>query len=123
MTRLVLPYHLRVLARIGNPVRDLNRVAIAGKVTTKGLDSGEFRRLTPQEVQWLFKASSEEYHNQQKAATQLWYEQKEMTKERKRLEREAKRPTAKKTTTETQRRPGRTEGNAKGKMQSGDVKP
>jgi 23S rRNA pseudouridine2605 synthase len=81
----------RVMARIGNPVRDLNRVAIAGKVTIKGVDVGEFRRLSPSEVEWLYKASSPEYHEQQKNATQQWYEQKELEKERKRLAKEAEK--------------------------------
>jgi pseudouridine synthase len=79
----------RVMARIGHVVRDLNRVAIAGKVTIKGLDVGKFRPLTEQEVKWLYKASSPEFHASQKNATQAWYEAKEMEKERKRLEREA----------------------------------
>lgn len=78
----------RVMARVGNPVRDLNRVAIAGRVTIKNVAVGEFRPLSAAEVQWLYKASSPEHHAQEKAATQQWYEQKEMAKERKRLERE-----------------------------------
>lgn len=35
----------RVMARLGHPVRDLNRVAIAGKVTTRGVEVGEYRKL------------------------------------------------------------------------------
>ncbi len=79
----------RVMARIGHVVRDLNRVAIAEKLTTKNLDPGEFRPLTEKEVKWLYRASSPEYHGEQKADTQAWYEAKEMEKERKRLEKEA----------------------------------
>ena len=86
----------RVMARIGNPVRDLNRVAIAGKVTIKNVNMGEFRRLSPSEVAWLFKASSKEYHDQQKNATQQWFENKEMEKERKRLAKEADQAPARK---------------------------
>ena len=79
----------RVMARIGHVVRDLNRVSIAEKLTTKGLDPGEFRPLTEKEVKWLYHASSKEYHGEQQAETQAWYEAKEMEKERKRLEKEA----------------------------------
>jgi 23S rRNA pseudouridine2605 synthase len=82
----------RVMARIGHNVRDLNRVAIAGKVTIKGLDVGKFRRLTEGEIKWLLKASSPEFHAAQKNSTQAWYEAKEMEKERKRLAREAEVP-------------------------------
>jgi 23S rRNA pseudouridine2605 synthase len=82
----------RVMARVGHTVRDLNRVAIAGKVTLKGLDVGKFRPLTEAEVKWLFMASSPEFHQAEKASTQAWYEAKEMEKERKRLAREAKEP-------------------------------
>ena len=78
----------RVMARFGHQVRDLARVAIAGKVTLKGLESGEHRPLSPKEVQWLFHASSPEFHAKEQAATQAWYEQKEMEKERKRLTKE-----------------------------------
>jgi 23S rRNA pseudouridine2605 synthase len=79
----------RVMARIGHNVRDLNRVAIAGKITLKGLDVGAYRRLTEAEVKWLYRASSPEFHASQKSSTQAWYEAKEMDKERKRLAREA----------------------------------
>ena len=48
----------RVMARLGHRVRDLNRVAIAGKITIRGLEPGEFRPLTPEEVKWLLHASS-----------------------------------------------------------------
>jgi pseudouridine synthase len=82
----------RVMARLGHTVRDLNRVAIAEKVTTRNLEVGKFRPLTPQEVKWLYKASSPEFHTQQRSATQAWYEAKEMEKERKRLEKEAAEP-------------------------------
>jgi pseudouridine synthase len=82
----------RVMARLGHVVRDLNRVAIAGKVTIKNLEIGKFRPLTEAEVKWLFKASSPEFHATQKNATQAWYEAKEMEKERKRLDREAAAP-------------------------------
>jgi pseudouridine synthase len=80
----------RVMARIGHNVRDLNRVAIAGKITVKGLDVGAHRRLTEAEVKWLYRASSPEFHTSQKTSTQAWYEAKEMEKERKRIAREAK---------------------------------
>lgn len=78
----------RVMARIGHPVRDLNRVAIGDKVTIKGLEVGAYRPLTESEVKWLYRVSSKEYHEQQKSATQQWYEAKEMEKERKRLAKE-----------------------------------
>ncbi len=76
----------RVLARVGFRVRDLFRAALAEKITVKGLEPGAFRPLTPQELQWLKKISSPEHLQQRKEATQQWYEQKEMDKERKRLE-------------------------------------
>lgn len=79
----------RVMARLGHVVRDLNRVAIAGKITTQGLDPGELRPLTEQEIKWLHYAASKEFHEQRKSSTQQWYEQKEMEKERKRLAAEA----------------------------------
>ncbi len=75
----------RVMARIGHMVRDLNRVAIAGKITTRGLEPGELRELTEQEVKWLYYASSQEFHDKERNSTQEWYEQKEMEKERKRI--------------------------------------
>ena len=78
----------RVMARLGHPVRDLNRVAIGGKITIHNLEVGKFRRLTDEEVKWLFHASSTEYHERQRTATQTWYEQKEMEKEKKRLAKE-----------------------------------
>lgn len=78
----------RVMARLGHPVRDLNRVAIAGKVTLRGLEPGEYRPLTEEEVKWLYYASSKEYHERERAATQAWYEAKEMEKERRRLAKE-----------------------------------
>jgi 23S rRNA pseudouridine2605 synthase len=84
----------RVMARIGHNVRDLNRVAIAGKITIKGLDVGAYRRLTEAEVKWLYRASSPEFHASQKSSTQAWYEAKEMEKERKRLVREARETAA-----------------------------
>jgi hypothetical protein len=73
------------MARVGHTVRDLNRVAIAGKITIKGVAIGEYRPLTEGEVKWLFKASSEEAKVEARAATQAWYEAKEMEKEKKRL--------------------------------------
>jgi len=82
----------RVMARIGHNVRDLNRVAIAGKITLKGLDVGKFRPLNEAEIKWLYRASSPEFHALQKSSTQAWYEAKEMEKERKRLAREAQAP-------------------------------
>jgi 23S rRNA pseudouridine2605 synthase len=81
----------RVMARIGHVVRDLNRVAIAGKITTRNLEPGKFRPLTPPEVKWLYHAASPEFHDRRKIATQEWYEQKEMAKERKRLAAEAEK--------------------------------
>ncbi len=75
----------RVMARVGHTVRDLNRVAIGEKLTIKNLPIGEYRPLTPAEVKWLFKSSSEEHKAEARAATQAWYEKKEMEKERKRL--------------------------------------
>ena len=84
----------RVMARIGHTVRDLNRVAIAGKITIKGLEIGAHRPLTESEIKWLFHASSPEFHTSQKSSTQAWYEAKEMEKERKRLAREAHATTA-----------------------------
>ncbi len=80
----------RVMARLGHAVRDLNRVAIAGKVTIKNLSPGEFRKLTDEEVKWLYHASSREYHERERAATQNWFENKEMEKEAKRLATEEK---------------------------------
>jgi 23S rRNA pseudouridine2605 synthase len=85
----------RVMAWIGHVVRDLNRVAIAGKVTIKGLEIGKYRPLTDKEVKWLYHASSKEFHDEQRNATQAWYEAKEMEKERKRLEREQAEAAAK----------------------------
>jgi pseudouridine synthase len=79
----------RVMARIGHPVRDLNRVAIAERITIKNLPVGEYRKLSPEEVEWLFEASSKEHHERDRAATQQWYEQKEMEKERKRIDQES----------------------------------
>jgi pseudouridine synthase len=79
----------RVMARIGHPVRDLNRVAIAERITIKNLPVGEYRKLSADEVEWLFEASSKEHHERDRAATQQWYEQKEMAKERKRLDEES----------------------------------
>lgn len=76
----------RVMARIGHPVRDLNRVAIGDKITIRGLEVGAYRPLTEAEVKWLYKVSSQEHHDRQKLETQQWYEAKEMEKERKRLE-------------------------------------
>lgn len=78
----------RVMARLGHPVRDLNRVAIGDKLTIKGLKVGEYRPLSEREVAQLFEISSPEYQQKQRAETQAWYEAKEMEKERKRLLRE-----------------------------------
>ncbi|MGC8560116.1 MAG: pseudouridine synthase [Phycisphaerae bacterium] len=75
----------RVLARAGYRVRDLCRVAIAEKLTIKGLSPGEYRLLTDAEVAWLRHASSREYQQLKRDATQQWFERKEMEKERKRL--------------------------------------
>lgn len=82
----------RVMARIGHTVRDLNRVAIGGKITLGNLKVGDFRPLDQREVEWLFRVSSPEHHTEKRAATQAWYEAKEMEKERKRLAREAAEP-------------------------------
>ncbi len=79
----------RMLARAGFHARDLFRVAVADKITIEGLSPGEFRPLTEQEVDWLRKVSSREYHEARRAATEQWYERKEMQKERRRLERQA----------------------------------
>ena len=79
----------RVLARTGHKVRDLFRVAMAEKITLKGLEPGQFRRLTEQEVAWLRKATSADFHEQKRAATQAWFENKEMAKERRRIAAEA----------------------------------
>ena len=75
----------RILARAGYRVRDLCRVAIADKLTIKGLSPGEYRLLTDAEVAWLRHASSREYQQSRRAATQQWFERKEMEKERRRL--------------------------------------
>ncbi len=75
----------RVLARAGFRVRDLCRAAIAQKLTIKGLSPGEFRFLTDAEVAWLRHASSREYREQKRNASQQWFERKEMEKERRRL--------------------------------------
>jgi pseudouridine synthase len=42
----------RLLEAVGHPVSKLKRVAV-GSLTTRGLDPGEFRHLTPQEVRAL----------------------------------------------------------------------
>lgn len=75
----------RVLARVGFRVRDLCRAAIAQKLTIKGLSPGEFRFLTDAEVAWLRHASSREYQDQKRNASQKWFERKEIDKERRRL--------------------------------------
>jgi 23S rRNA pseudouridine2605 synthase len=75
----------RVLARVGFRVRDLCRAAIAQKLTIKGLSPGEFRFLSEAEVAWLRYASSREYHEQQRNASQRWFERKELDKERRRI--------------------------------------
>ncbi len=95
----------RVMASLGHVVRDLNRVSIAEKITLKGLKVGDFRALTEQEVKWLYKASSPEFHNTKRAATQSWYEAKEMEKERKRLAREAAEQPRKKAVTPVAKTP------------------
>ncbi len=76
----------RVLARFGFRVSDLFRVAIGEKITAAGLQPGEFRPLTAQELKWLRTVSAPEYHDRKRQATQKWFEQKEMAKERKRLQ-------------------------------------
>jgi pseudouridine synthase len=75
----------RVMARLGYRVSDMFRVAIADKITAAGLNPGESRPLAPQELRWLRTISSPDYHDQKRQATQKWYENKEMEKERKRL--------------------------------------
>ena len=47
----------RILEAIGHPVSKLKRVAL-GPVTLKGLAAGEFRALTPQEIQGLRRGAS-----------------------------------------------------------------
>ncbi len=79
----------RVLARFGYRVSDMFRVAIAEKITAAGLSPGEFRPLSPEEVQWLRKVSAPDYQDRKRQATQKWYERKEMEKERKRLQQHA----------------------------------
>jgi pseudouridine synthase len=86
----------RVMARVGHTVRDLNRVAIGERLTVRGLGVGEYRALSAKEVEWLYKVSSPERKAEERAATQAWYEKKEMEKERRRLSTEtqhAKRKT------------------------------
>jgi pseudouridine synthase len=86
----------RVMARIGHVVRDMNRVTIAEKITLQGLKVGAYRPLTDKEVKWLYHASSKEFHGEKRAATQAWFEAKEMEKERKRLAAEEKEKAARK---------------------------
>jgi 23S rRNA pseudouridine2605 synthase len=86
----------RVMARIGHVVRDMNRVSIAEKITIQNLKVGAFRPLTDKEVKWLYHASSKEFHSEKRAATQAWFEAKEMEKERKRLAAEEKEQAARK---------------------------
>lgn len=76
----------RVMARVGHAVRDLNRVAIAGKLTIARLPVGAYRPLTPAEVEYLRSATTRATHDAKREATQAWYEKKEMEKERRRLE-------------------------------------
>ena len=97
----------RVTARIGHVVRDMNRVAIAGKLTIENLKIGTYRALTEQEIKWLYHASTQEFHGEKKAATQAWYESKEMEKERKRLLAEAE--AAKAQPPQPKQAPGKTE--------------
>ncbi len=47
----------RLLEAVGHPVSKLRRVAL-GPITTRGLEPGEFRQLTPQEVKSLRKVGS-----------------------------------------------------------------
>jgi 23S rRNA pseudouridine2605 synthase len=47
----------RLLEAVGHPVSKLRRVAL-GPLTTRGLDPGEFRHLTPQEVKSLRRVGS-----------------------------------------------------------------
>ncbi len=49
----------RMLARLGHSVRSLSRVKI-GPITTRGIGSGKFRKLTPQEVKSLKKMVTEQ---------------------------------------------------------------
>jgi pseudouridine synthase len=86
----------RVMARIGHVVRDMNRVSIAEKITIQNLKVGGYRPLTEKEVKWLYHASSKEFHSEKRAATQAWFEAKEMEKERKRLAAEEKEQAARK---------------------------
>jgi len=48
----------RMLARVGLPVKSLKRTRI-GKITDRGLGIGKFRLLSPAEVEYLKKATSE----------------------------------------------------------------
>jgi 23S rRNA pseudouridine2605 synthase len=48
----------RLLEAVGHPVSKLRRVAL-GPLTTRGLEAGQFRHLTPQEVRSLRKFGSE----------------------------------------------------------------
>jgi pseudouridine synthase len=75
----------RVMARIGHVVRDMNRVSIAEKIKIDNLKVGAYRPLTEKEVKWLYHASTAEFHGGKRAATQAWFEAKEMEKERKRI--------------------------------------
>jgi 23S rRNA pseudouridine2605 synthase len=47
----------RLLEAVGHPVSKLRRVAL-GPLTTRGLEPGEFRHLTPQEVKSLRRVGS-----------------------------------------------------------------
>ncbi len=50
----------RMLAKFGHKVMSLTRIAV-GPVTIKGLSAGEFRRLTPREVDMLRRVSEGEH--------------------------------------------------------------
>ncbi|MEI7765856.1 MAG: pseudouridine synthase [Phycisphaerae bacterium] len=76
----------RVLANLGYRVRDINRVTLAERLHLGAIKPGQYRELTTTEVAWLYNVTSPQYRNAQTEATQTWYEQKEMDKERRRLE-------------------------------------
>jgi len=46
----------RMLARVGLDVKSLKRVRI-GRIAIRGVGAGRYRHLSPQEVQYLYKAT------------------------------------------------------------------
>ncbi|MFI5168822.1 MAG: pseudouridine synthase [Vicinamibacterales bacterium] len=57
----------RLLEAVGHPVSKLRRVAI-GPVTSRGLEPGEFRALTPEEIEGLRRAHPADARNIRKVA-------------------------------------------------------